>query len=65
MDVPFLLSRAQMRRIEPFFPLSHGIPRVDDRRIVSGIAMPLDLAFNLLSLTRIKQGSFRKGCLWG
>ena len=37
MDVPFLLSKAQMRRIEPFFPLSHGIPRVDDRRVVSGI----------------------------
>ena len=37
MDVPFLLSKAQMRRIEPFFPLSHGVPRVDDRRIVSGI----------------------------
>jgi transposase len=37
MDVPFLLSEAQMRRIEPFFPLSHGIPRVDDRRIVSAI----------------------------
>lgn len=31
------LSEAQMRRIEPYFPLSHGIPRVDDRRIVSGI----------------------------
>ncbi len=31
------LSRAQMRVIEPYFPLSHGIPRVDDRRIVSGI----------------------------
>ncbi len=26
-----------MRRIEPCFPLSHGIPRVDDRWIVSGI----------------------------
>ena len=26
MDVPFLLSKAQMRRIEPFFPLSHGVP---------------------------------------
>jgi putative transposase len=26
-----------MRRIEPYFPLSHGIPRVDDRRIISGI----------------------------
>ena len=32
-----LLSRAQMRRIEPYFPLSHGIPRVDDRRVISGI----------------------------
>jgi len=31
------LSEAQMRRIEPYFPLSHGVPRVDDRRIVSGI----------------------------
>ena len=33
----FLLSEAQMRRIEPFFPLSHGIPRVDDRRVISGV----------------------------
>lgn len=33
----FLLSEAQMRRIEPFFPLSHGVARVDDRRIISGI----------------------------
>ena len=33
----FLLSETQMRRIEGFFPLSHGIARVDDRRIVSAI----------------------------
>ena len=33
----FLLSEAQMRRIEPYFPLSHGIARVDDRRVISGI----------------------------
>lgn len=33
----FLLTKAQMRRIEPYFPLSHGKPRVDDRRVVSGI----------------------------
>ncbi|QIE56664.1 transposase [Pikeienuella piscinae] len=26
-----------MRRIAPYFPLSHGVPRVDDRQIVSGI----------------------------
>ncbi len=31
------LSEAQMRRIEPYFPLPHGIPRVDDRRVISGI----------------------------
>jgi transposase len=33
----FLLSRVQMRRIERYFPLSHWIARVDDRRIVSAI----------------------------
>lgn len=33
----FLLSPAQMSKIEPFFPKSHGIARVDDRRVVSGI----------------------------
>ena len=32
-----LLSPAQMRQIAPYFPLSHGIPRVDDRKIISGI----------------------------
>jgi putative transposase len=31
------LSHAQMRRIKPYFPLSHGVPRVDDRRVLSGI----------------------------
>src|ERR1700733_9915954 len=33
----FLLSPAQMRRIERYFPLSHGIARIDDRRIVIAI----------------------------
>jgi putative transposase len=37
MDDLFLLSPAQMRRIEPYFPLSHGVPRVDDCRVISGI----------------------------
>lgn len=37
MDDPFWLSDAQMARIEPSFSLSHGIPRVDDRRVLSGI----------------------------
>jgi transposase len=34
------LSDAQMRRIERHFPRSHGVPRVDDRRIVSGDLLP-------------------------
>jgi transposase len=33
----FLLSECQMTRISPSFPLAHGVPRVDDRRVVSGI----------------------------
>lgn len=33
----FLLSERQMARISPYFPLSHGVPRVDDRRVVTGI----------------------------
>jgi transposase len=33
----FLLSEAQMARPSPHFPLAHGVPRVDDRRVVSGI----------------------------
>jgi transposase len=33
----FLLSEKQMARLSPHFPLAHGVPRVDDRRLVSGI----------------------------
>jgi len=33
----FWLSDEQLKRIEPYFPLSHGVPRVDDRRVISGI----------------------------
>ena len=33
----FWLSKSQMRRIKRYFPLSHGMPRVDDRRVISGI----------------------------
>ena len=33
----FWLTDAQMVRLEPFFPKSHGKPRVDGRRVLSGI----------------------------
>ena len=37
MSDQFWLTKAQLKRIEPFFPRTRGIPRVDDRRVVSGI----------------------------
>jgi transposase len=33
----FWLTDTQMARLQPFFPKSHGKPRVDDRRVLSGI----------------------------
>ena len=33
----FWLTDAQMVRLEPFFPKSHGRPRVDDRPVLSGM----------------------------
>jgi transposase len=33
----FLLTEEQMSRIRPHFPRSHGKPRVDDQRVISGI----------------------------
>ena len=37
MSGMFLLSETQMSRISPFFTLAHGVPRVDYRRVISGI----------------------------
>lgn len=33
----YWLTDAQMAHLEPFFPKSHGKPRVDDKRVLSGI----------------------------
>ncbi len=37
MSELFMLSRKQLNRMKPYFPLSHGVERVDDRRVISGI----------------------------
>ncbi len=37
MSTLFSLSPEQMARIKPYVPLSHGVPGVDDTRVVSGI----------------------------
>ena len=33
----YWLSEDQTARLRPYFPKSHGVPRVDDRRVLSGI----------------------------
>ena len=33
----YWLTDEQMARLQPYFPKSHGKPRVDDRRVLSGI----------------------------
>ncbi len=33
----FWLSEAQLARLSAHFPLAHGVPRADDRRVISGI----------------------------
>jgi transposase len=37
MSERFWLTEAQMERLKPFLPRSRGKPRVDDRRVLSGI----------------------------
>jgi len=37
MSDHFWLTQAQIERLKPYFPRSHGVPRVDDRRVLSGI----------------------------
>jgi transposase len=37
MSQLFYLSAEQFERLKPFFPLSHGVSRVDDMRVLSGI----------------------------
>lgn len=34
----YWLTDEQMARLDPYFPESHGKPRVDDRRVLSSIA---------------------------
>lgn len=37
MSDHYWLTEPQLERIKPYFPRSHGKPRVDDRRVISGI----------------------------
>ena len=40
----FWLTDVQMARLQPLFPKSHGMPRVDDRRVLSRISSSIAMA---------------------
>ena len=42
----FYLSHEQIARIKRYFPRSHGVQRVEDRRIVIGLSMSSSTACN-------------------
>ena len=58
MSQLFYLSTEQLERIKPFFPRSHGISRVDDLRVLSGIIYVISMACSgrmlLVSMALIK-----------
>ena len=65
MSDVFMLSERQRKRIELFFSLAHGVPRVDDRRVLSGIVYVIrnglqwkDAAKAYTTLTNIKSCFF-------
>jgi hypothetical protein len=62
-----LLSKAQMRRIEGYFPLSHGIARVDDRRVISGIIFVIrnGLRWRMLRASMVRTRRFITGLCAG
>ena len=37
MNDLFYLDASQLERIQPYFPKPHGVPRVDDLKVISGI----------------------------
>ena len=62
MSDVFMLTRRQLNRITPYFPVSHGIPRVDDRNPYLGSDLVLCIQRNVwlkgigcLLLTRLSQ----------
>ena len=55
----FLLSEPQTARIEDYFPLSHGVPRVDDRRVARGVVYVIPNGLQWKDAPRIMGGRRR------
>ena len=48
----YWLSEAQMERLRPYFPKSHGVPCVDDRRVLRD-RVPLEIFIVSVAAHRI------------
>lgn len=61
----FWLSQDQLAKIEPYFPLAHGVPRVDGRRVVSGIIFVIKNGLRLSTTLRLSAGRWLARCTIG
>jgi len=57
----YWLTDEQMARLRPYFPKSHGKPRVDDRRVLSGIVFVNPNGLGTVKLTKIWFVDFLEG----
>lgn len=57
MKYLFLLSKTQMIRTEPFFSLTHGVLRMDNRRVFSGEMLQEYMIFTRLRTTGSSAGA--------
>ena len=50
-----IVSKAPLNRIKPYFTLSHGMPHIDDRRIIGGMRRYI-MAHNKTLYNRFSRG---------
>lgn len=58
----FWLSDHQFAQMRPYFPLAHGTPRVDDRRVISGIIFVIKNGLRLSTGLRLSAGQLLARC---
>ena len=67
----YWLSEDQMGRLRPYFPMSRGRARVDDRRVLSGISSLIAMGCAGVTLpnntvrTRLYTTAGNDGVIWG
>lgn len=60
----FWLSDRQFSRMRPYFPLAHGVPRVEDLRVISGIIFVIKNVLRLSTALRLSAGQRLARCTY-